>query len=224
MTLHLITGLVLIALPIAFNLLFFMLARSFEYPDILRKPTAYIMERFSAGGARLVMLWYAFAITALFAIPLALLLWAVFNDYAPQLAFASAIIGVLSGLTQTLGLLRWSLLVPGLAAQYNGSTSASERESIRVVFNAFHQYMGVIVGEHLGYLFTGAWSILISLLMLNTPVFSAWLGILGIVSAIGILAGMLEPAGWKPAGSINAMSYILWSVWLVIAGVMLILT
>jgi hypothetical protein len=48
------------------------------------------------------------------------------------------------------------------------------------------------------------------------------MGAVGIVSAVGILAGMLEPAGWKPAGAINATSYIVWSLWLIATGIVLI--
>ncbi len=112
MTLYAITGLVLIALPIAFNVLFFLLGRAFDYPNILRKPTDHILTQFTSGGRRLIALWYAFAMTALLAIPMALLLGAVFDMDYPQLAAVSVIIGVLSGLTQAMGLLRWPLLVP----------------------------------------------------------------------------------------------------------------
>jgi hypothetical protein len=224
MTLYRITGLVLIALPVAFNVLFFLLGRAFEYPDILRKPTSYILERFTAGGRRLVLLWYAFAMTALLAMPMALLLATIFAESNPLLAGASAIIGVLSGLTQAMGLLRWPLLVPMLAAQHNNpAATPAEREAVGVVFNAFHQYVGVVVGEHLGFLLTAIWSILVSVLMLGSPLFGAWIALLGMVAAIGILAGLLEPAGWKPAGAINAISYIVWSVWLILSGLILIL-
>src|ERR1044071_5523771 len=98
-----VTGLVLIAVPIAFNIVFFALGRAFEYPNILRKPTDYILKRFADGGSRLIALWYAFAITALFAIPMALLFQSVFSGQNPQLASVSAILGVLSGLVQAMG-------------------------------------------------------------------------------------------------------------------------
>lgn len=223
MTLFRITGLFLIALPVAFNLVFFALSRAFEYPAILRQPTDTILRKFVAGGKRLIGLWYAFAMTALLAVPAALLLAAVFADQ-PQIALASAILGVVSGLVQVIGLLRWSLLVPSLASQYFAPTAtAAQKDAISTVFHAFHQFMGVVVGEHLGYLFTASWTILLSVMMIASPVFSPLVGVFGIIAAVGILAGLLEPAGWKPAGMINAMSYIVWSLWLVAAGLTLVL-
>ena len=224
MTLYRGTGLVLIILPIAFNVVFFALARAFDYPEILRKPTDVIFKRFSEGGTRLIVLWYAFALTALLAIPMALLFQAVFVEQHPILAPASAIIGVLSGLVQGIGLLRWPLLVPMLAEQYHAETTTPEqRNTVAVVFNAFHQFVGVVIGEHLGYMFTGAWTILICLMIFSSTIFSPLLGIVGIVAAVGIMAGLSEPFGWKPAGAINALSYILWSLWLIASGITLLL-
>lgn len=222
MTLYRITGIVLIALPLIFNLVFFALAKAFEYPNILRQPIDTILKRFTAGGSRLIRLWYAFAATALLAIPMALLLQQVFVAQ-PALAGASAIIGVLSGLVQAMGLLRWPLLVPMLATQYNDpATTPEQRSAIAVVFNAFHQYVGVVIGEHLGYLFTGTWTILIALMMFNSTLFSPLVAVLGILAAVGVMVGLLEPTGWKPAGTINATSYIVWSLWLIVSGIILI--
>jgi hypothetical protein len=59
-----LTGLLLIIIPIAFNVTFFLLQRAFEYPDILRKPTDYVLRHFKEGGAPLRRLWYAFAFSA----------------------------------------------------------------------------------------------------------------------------------------------------------------
>ncbi len=223
MALNDLTGIVLILLPIAFNVTFFALQRAFEYPDILRKPTDYILQRFSEGGSSLIRLWYAFALTALFAVPAALLIEHVFPEQ-PQLASASALLGTVSGVVQAMGLLRWSLLVPSLAAQYNApGASQATRDAVSVVFNAFHQYIGVVVGEHLGYLFTGAWTLVVSIMLFNSPLFTPLLGVIGIISALGILTGLAEPFGWKPAGAINAISYIAWSLWMILTGVTLIL-
>jgi hypothetical protein len=218
-TLYRVTGLVLLALPIAFNGVFFALGRAFNYPNILREPTDVILTRFKAGGSRLVMLWYAFGLTALLAIPAALLLAQAFPEQ-PQLATASAILGTISGLVQAMGLFRWTFLVPSLADQYNDPTATpAKRDAVAAVFNAFHQYVGVAVGEHLGYLFTAAWTILVCALLAVSPLFSPLIAILGVIAALGILTGLAEPFGWKPAGMINAMSYIVWSLWLIAVGI-----
>src|SRR5919108_5562149 len=64
-----LTGLLLIIVPVAFNVTFFLLQRAFEYPDILRKPTDHILRRFKEGGASLRLLWYAFTFSAVLFTP-----------------------------------------------------------------------------------------------------------------------------------------------------------
>jgi hypothetical protein len=50
-----------------------------------------------------------------------------------------------------------TFLVPHLArVEADGDASEARREAAVVVFEALHRYLGVAVGEHLGYLFTGA--------------------------------------------------------------------
>jgi hypothetical protein len=218
-----IAGIILIVLPITFMIAFFALRRTFEYPGIRRKPADYILKRFAGGGSRLIALWYVFALSAVLIIPMALFFQLVFVEQHRYLATSAAVVGALSGLVQAVGRLLWVFVVPGLAKQYNAdSATPTTREAVTVVFNAFHHYAGVAVGEHLGYLLTGVWIILISSMMFSTPIFGAPLAIIGIISALGILVGLFEPTGWKPAGAINTAGYIVWSLWLFICGVILI--
>ena len=42
-------GALLVGLPIAFNLFFFLLGRAFDYPGILRGPGGTILNRFQEG-------------------------------------------------------------------------------------------------------------------------------------------------------------------------------
>ena len=51
-----LAGLLLIVMPVAFNVVFGMLAARFDYPDILRRPTDEVPSRFEAGGTGLVLL------------------------------------------------------------------------------------------------------------------------------------------------------------------------
>jgi hypothetical protein len=219
------TGLLLILLPIAFNVIFFLLQRTFEYPDILRRPTDYILNRFKAGGNRLILTWYCFALTGLLFVPTAVLVHQVFaKDDIPYLAVATTI-GVLAGLVQFLGLIRWTFLVPYLATTYfEPDSSQATRDGIAIVFQAFHRYAGMAIGEHLGYLCTSIWTAFIALAITQSPQFNPWLGWAGLIPAIGIFIGLFEEGGFKAAGLINAISYILWSIWLIAVGVALILS
>ena len=214
-----VTGILLIAVPVAFNLLFFALQRSFSYPAILRKPTGEILEKFAAGGPRLRAIWYAFAFTALVFIPLPVLVQQLFPEPTWYLG-AATVIGVLAGVAQAIGLLRWSFLVPVLAhAWTDKDATPAHKDATEVVFEAFHRFVGGGLGEHLGYLFTATWTILVSIAIIQTHLVSPWLAGLGIVAAIGVLIGVLEEANVKWAGLVNAVAYVLWSLWLLIFGV-----
>lgn len=224
MKLTTLTGLLLIVVPIAFNFTFFLLQRAFEYPDILRKPTDYILRRFKEGGAPLRWLWYAFAFSAVLFTPVPVLVQQLFQPDAPWFLVVGTVIGVLAGVVQFLGLIRWPFLVPSLAELYTQpEATQATRDSVVVVFQAFHRYVGVAIGEHLGYLFTSTWTILLCMAMIQTKVVSPLMGWLGIVPAIGVMAGVLEETGFKAAGGINAISYILWSLWLIAFGIALLL-
>jgi len=224
MILTTLTGLLLIIVPLAFNITFFLLQRAFEYPDILRKPTEDILRRFKDGGAPLRRLWYAFAMSAVLFTPVPVLVQQVFGPEAPWFLVVGTVIGVLAGVVQFLGLIRWPFLVPSLADIYTDPQSTpATRESVAVTFQAFHRYVGVAIGEHLGYLFTSAWTILLCIAVVQTAVVHPLFGWLGIIPAIGVFVGVFEETGFKAAGAINAISYILWSVWLIAFGVALLL-
>ena len=224
-----LTGILLIILPIAFNIAFAALAARFDYPDILRKPTADVLERFRAGGSSLVLLWWAFAMTAVMLAPAAVLLSVSLSGAAPALLATATAIGVLASVTQFLGLIRWPFLVPFLArADAEPDASPARRDAIDIVFQAFNRYLGVAVGEHLGYLLSGAWTILSSVAILTSGVVTGWIGLAGI--PIGILlmlcafefVGAFEERGWRLAGAITPFVYIAWSLWLVATGVALL--
>src|SRR4051795_11373624 len=155
-----LAGLLLILVPIGFTICFTLLQMQFEYPDILRQPTADILAKFQAGGTSLVAVWYALTLTALLLIPLAVLLHrALAGREAPATLWVATTFGVLAGLVQALGFLRWPFLVPHLARVYLApETTEAQRAAVVAVFDAFHRYAGMGVGEHLGYLSTGIWT------------------------------------------------------------------
>ena len=220
-----LTGLLLIMVLIAFNATFFLLQRAFEYPDILRKPTDTILRRFKEGGVPLRRLWYAFTFSAVLFTPVPVLVQQVFQPDAPWFLAVGTTIGVPAGVVQFLGSIRWPFLVPSLAEIYTDPDSTqATRDSMAVVFQAFHRYAGVAIGEHPGYIFSSTWTILLCITIIVTDLDNPLPGWLGIIPAMGVLIGVFEETGWKATVAINAISYILWSVWLIAFGMVLLLT
>jgi hypothetical protein len=224
-----VAGVSLLALPVAFNATFAALASSFDYPDILRRPTSEVLARFRAGGTRLVLTWWLFTLTAVALAPLAVLLAAALRGANQTLLTVGGAIGVLAALVQFLGLVRWPFLVPYLArVDADPDASDSKREAVDVVFQAFHRYLGVAVGEHLGYLFTGTWTVLVGVGLTQSTIGPSWLGIVGIGVGAALAAcslefvGPAERTGWRLAGVLTPIAYVAWSVWLAGVGIALL--
>jgi hypothetical protein len=224
-----IAGLLLIAVPLAFNAAFALLAARFDYPDILRRPTADVLAGFRAGGTSLILLWWAFALTAVLLAPVVVLLSSAISDADATLLAVTTTVGVLAALVQFLGLVRWPFLVPYLArAAAEPAASEARREAIDVVFQSFNRYLGVAVGEHLGYGLTGAWTTLAGAALTQTGAVPGWVGVLGIVIGPVLMVCSLEfvgghePTGWKLAERLTPPTYIAWSLWLIATGVALL--
>ncbi len=232
MTIELLTAVLLIVVPITFNLAFFELSRAFDYPDILRKEPDEILRRFVTGGSGLILRWEALLISALAMLPLAALV-AVVLGAPPALTALSIVVGAAAALVQGVGLVRWPFAVPELARRYvaapDGPDGHATRQTVEVVFATLHRLLGVGIGEHLGYLLTGLWTLLVAASILSTTVLPAWLGWVGLPIGIALLIGTLEFVGpnerdgWPLAGTIVPIAYIAWSVWLIGLGVFLIL-
>jgi len=63
----------------------------------------------------------------------------------------------------------------------------------------------------------------IAIVILRTGILPRWIGASGAVLAVGIAAGLVEPAGWELGGTINTLSYIVWALWLITIGVILLI-
>jgi Domain of unknown function (DUF4386) len=224
-----VAGLLLVLVPLAFNAAFALLAARFDYPDVLRRPTPEVLEKFRAGGSALVLTWWGFALTAVAMVPLVVLLSHAIADADATLLAVATTVGVLAAAVQFLGLVRWPFLVPYLArVDADPAASPARREAVDVIFQAFNRYLGVAVGEHLGYALTGAWTTLAGIALTQTAAAPATLGVLGIVIGAVLMlcslefVGGHEPRGWWLAERLTPVTYIAWSLWLVATGVALL--
>src|SRR6266511_1692325 len=202
-------------MPVAYNGLYTLLARSFDYPDILRQPTVQVLERFAAGGSRLVLLWWGFTMSAVLLAPAVVLVSATLTDADPTVLALATAIGLLASLVQFLGLARWPFAVPHLARLAGDpATTPATRDAIEVAFQTLNRYLGVAVGEHLGYLLTGVWTALAGIALIQSDLLHPLFGVVGLLLAplfvLGSLefVGPFEPRGWRLAGTLVPLAYI----------------
>ena len=208
-----------IALFIPYNILIVI----FEYPDILRQPTSIILTKFHEGGSMLIWTWFAFAITGIPLLPAYILLGQKL-EHKTSLARMATTIGVIGLIVQMIGLLRWTFVVPVLADTFVSASDEATKAAAVIAFKTIHQFGGVILGEHLGQLFTIAWTAMISISLQRLQVIPNWVSYFAYVaSAIYLLAqaelfATVMPSFpvWDLAGFIGST---LWLLWLVIIGV-----
>jgi Domain of unknown function (DUF4386) len=223
-------GVLLIVSAVWFNVWFAVLARRFDYPEILRRSTEEILARFREGGSELILIWWAFTASGGLLVASVVLLFRALGAGTPTASVFALVVGVLAGLVQVLGLLRWVYLVPALARTHaDPDASESTRDAAAVTFRAFHQYFGVGLGEHLGYLLTGAWTATVGIVVLRGDVVGEWLGWIalpigaGLVIAAAEFLGPNEERGWRLAGAAVPLLYVGWSLWLIALGLDLII-
>jgi hypothetical protein len=215
-------GYAMMALGIYLNIPFAVLGWIFAYPQVLREPAGTILARFHAGGTLLLAVWYAFVLAALALVPLAFMARRLGTS---SWSAGAAIAGVLGGVFQAIGLIRWVFVVPILAEHYMApDATAATRETITVAFTTLHAYAGVAIGEHLGQLATAAWALLLSASLKNSGRIPRWQNHIAQIAAALILVGLVEGfATVRPfdpglAAIATPWGFIALSVWMVIAG------
>jgi hypothetical protein len=221
-----LTGASAIALAIIFNIPYAILAATYDYPDVLRRPAGEALDLFAAGGAQLILTWHGFALSALALAPMAIALALTPARVAekPGLAIGAAIMGSLAGLAQAIGLWRWVFVIPGLARTHaDPSSSPGAKLSAEHAFDLLNQYGGGAIGEHLGQLLTALFVILLACLQWGEGKrITASIGLLTtIVIALGTGEGLAIALG--QSGEMFSLATIAGflglTVWLIATGI-----
>ncbi|MBX3510395.1 MAG: DUF4386 family protein [Hyphomonadaceae bacterium] len=182
------TGVSAIALALVFNVPFSVLAATYDYPDVLRRPPGEALALFAAGGPSLILTWHAFALSALALAPMAIALALTPQRIAarPALAIGAAITGALAGVVQAMGLWRWVFVIPGLA-QAHAQGGRDAQAAAERAFAILNQYGGVAIGEHLGQLLTAMFILMLAL--------AQWAERARISAALGFIAALAIAIG-----------------------------
>jgi len=197
----------------------------FDYPNILRLDPGEILTRFHAGGTPLILTWWSFAMVGLPLIGSYVLLGQRLEQKVFYARLATTL-GVIGLVAQLVGLLRWTFVVPVLAEEYvNGDEAA--QAAARAAFLSVHQYGGVALGEHVGQLFTIAWTVLMAFALQRAQLAPRWMTLLGTSASVIYSVAQLELFAtvipgvpvWDPAGFLGST---LWLVWLILLGIRLL--
>ena len=208
---HGLTAALLVAGAVLVNVAFVGLGSVFDYPDVLNHPAGEVLATFHEKQAPVSALFLLLALGAGLMAPIAVFVGRLGSS---RLLGASVVVGIAAAVVQVVGLLRWPLLVPGLAATPQDPAAISTFHTLNVV-------LGTVVGETIGYALTAAWTVLVAI-ALRDRVLGRVLSVVGLVAAALIAVGTVEPLDVPMAGLLNYVGYVVWSVWLVAFAVRLL--
>jgi hypothetical protein len=130
---------------------------------------------------------------------------------------------VLAGAFQIMGFMRWPIAVPWLAEQMAAAPTDEMRQVVALLEGLLNRYAGMVVGEHLGFMAQGLWTVLIGLAMLRGPLFAWPYGVIGAVLGVTIIVSSFEQLGgpFHVIGFLSAPASAAWMGWLVMCGISL---
>lgn len=165
--------------------------------------------------------WYAYALCLVPFLLIVVALPDVLEMPVGRRALARAL-GTVSAVTQLVGLLRWTLVVPALAAAYvEPLASQATRDAVVVAFDLQHRLFGNLLGEHLGQLTLALWTFLVaghqtSRALRTLGRIGAGLFLLGLGDGLQTVVSL---PGSDLIGQAPLAAFLVWTVWLVATGV-----
>ena len=126
-------------------------------------------------------------------------------------------VGVAAATVQVVGLQRWITLVPGISRD---ALDASRRAEAEDRFELWHIVLGKVVGETVGYALTATFTVLV-VLALSRWILPTWLAWAGYLAAALIATGVVIPV-LDTASLTNFAGYVLWCLWLLGVGALLL--
>ena len=132
----------------------------------------------------------------------------------------AVVAAAISGAVQLVGLLRWTLVVPVIAAH---AAAHGDTPAVALVFEVQHQLFGVLLGEHVGQLMLAAWTWVV----VGAPDLPRALWWAGRLSAVLVVVGLVD--GWATVrplgvdvGTLPVIGFGAWALVMLGLGVVLI--
>jgi hypothetical protein len=217
------TGTLMIGAAVLANAAFVGLSSVFGYPDVLQLPPQQALARFAEESPLVPGLFVVLAAAAGLLAPVAIGTARVAGPGRWRRTVVVAGLG--AALVQVVGLLRWPLLVPGLAATATDpSASAAARGAAGERFDQLGAVLGGVIGEAGGYVLTALFTVALVRALQERFRLSRLQRVLGLGSVPLVLAGLLVPLGVPGADTANFAGYVVWSAWCVVLGARLVRT
>jgi hypothetical protein len=218
-------GILLILGALGVLIPYIILTTIFDYPNILRQETGLILTKFHEAGNSLIWTWWAFAILGLPLLIAYILLGQILENKFTFIRWATAI-GVIGLIVQMIGLFRWTFVVPILANNFVTGNEMT-KETSKIGFQIIHQYGGVVLGEHIGQIFTIIWTIMISYAFSKLKLSPKWIIWLGYISSLIYLLAQAELFAtvmphFPVVDIAGFLGSTLWIIWLIITGIQFI--
>ena len=206
---------------------FTILGIAFDFPDVLRWPAPERLASFVAKQHIVQPTYWLLAMTGFTQILIAGFVYRSFRDRDRSTLFFALLFGILCGILQTMGFIRWAILIPYLATQMAHSGPAGTiADTIGLLEGAFNRYAGMALGEHVANICLGLWTALTGVALLQERLIDrrvAWAGV-----GLGIIAGLLalEQLGIAPTlfEALVDYGFPAWAVWLLVLAISLLRT
>ncbi|MBC7846069.1 MAG: DUF4386 domain-containing protein, partial [Flavobacterium sp.] len=121
---------------------------------------------------------------------------------------------------QSIGFIRWIFVMPYLTQTYFEQPAA--QQTVSMLYEMLNRYAGESIGEHLGFITMGFWTIVLGVLITSVNGFKKWLGYTGVLTGALIIVSVAEHFGGRYApvfGSINFVANGIWSIWLMVLAI-----
>jgi hypothetical protein len=169
---------------------FEVLAAVFQFPDVLREPAEVRFQLFADHRGIIIPTYYLLALTGITQIAISVMLGQVLDDNRTSLVAMTVVFGVVTGLLQVMGFIRWPVLIPWLVESWQAGTPLDE---VALLEGAFNRYVGMALGEHVGFLCQAIWTTLLGISMLGRQLFDRSLARVGIAIGLASFPMAMEP-------------------------------
>ncbi|MDQ1717896.1 MAG: hypothetical protein QOE89_1849 [Pseudonocardiales bacterium] len=193
---------------------FTALGSTFDYPKILKSPTAEILDSYRQHQGAITGWFLVLVISAALLAPIGVHLGRIAGG---KLGPWIAGLGIAAATVQVIGLSRWVLFVPGIS---DDAAVPSHTANAHHTFELLHTWLGTVLGETIGYALTATFTALV-VTAITRVIAPRWMTYLGYGSAALIATGVAVPLGLEAASLTNFAGYIAWCFWLIAMAVTL---